>query len=218
MKLSSKISLTAVFVIALWAVILTVLLVTCSGCNLKQIRAYRQAEREAIAAFDSLKKVSAQQTAREEARSQKSSKETEVREGVKGDTVGITLDSTELKPVTDADGKKQGRKFRNENGKASVEVVVGKDGKVNIKCKHDSLMQVIRHYREDSVSITHRYDSLGNEYLHRAVKRDTVQTTKTATTKEVKKPLIGWFKAFLIGVLLGYVFRWHLKSNLWKPW
>jgi hypothetical protein len=73
--------------------------------------------------------------------------------GLPGSESELTLSAVELQPVTDAEGNKQGRTFRKDNGRSHATVDVGKDGSVRFKCKEDSLLYVIKRMVKDSISV-----------------------------------------------------------------
>lgn len=79
---------------------------------------------------------------------------------IPGEEISVDLEPEDIHPVTDVKGKKQDRTFTNSKGHIQAEVTIGKDGKIRIRCKEDSFRLVVFRYRQDSIALVRKIDSI----------------------------------------------------------
>lgn len=111
---------------------------------------------------------------------------------VPGNEVGLDLSNTEVEPVTDASGEKTDKTFRADKGSIHAEVTVKKDGSLNVRCKSDSLVLVIKGLQREIYYINQRFDSTVFGLTYKEKQSDTTTTT---TTTVVKQEQSGWLLA-----------------------
>jgi hypothetical protein len=105
---------------------------------------------------------------------------------VGGGKTEISLTETELQPVTDAAGEKQGRTFRVDNGDSHMSIEVDKKGGIKAKCDCDSIRVANRRLIKDSISNSQIIDSLMSRISitnHSEIK-DSVATQKVVVEKK----------------------------------
>lgn len=128
---------------------------------------------------------------------------------VPGEEVDVVLDEVELKPVTDAAGKVQGRTFTVNKGHIHATVTVDKQGGIKVKCREDSFRTVVYRYQKDSINMTHTLDSISKYNLLRVntVTNDSVSADNRMVIKERKQSRIAraWQTVKGIFAIIGFV-------------
>jgi hypothetical protein len=189
------------------AVCVMVLILTfLCGCKAtKKSSSLKEAEQVAVVKMDSVERAAVETHKKDSATGYATEEWTEEQTGVAGESTDVAIDLNTVQPGLDTTIK---------NTRSSVTVKVGANNKMKITCKADSLLQIIRKYRRDSMWQAHRMDSVTDSYWHVSRKSDSVAVSSSVreqTERKVGGKLWTGFKWFLIGVLIGYCVRWYHK-------
>lgn len=147
-----------------------------------------------------------------------------------GGSAELELSPVELKPVTNASGKKTSRTFRADNGSMHATVTIGADGKARIDCKMDSVLRVVSRMYKDSVEASSFLDSCMSSLVvadHSEIKdmdSTSMQMVVKAETKgfmaQVRDGLLYVFALFGLIVAARFAVKYVIKYIKYRtlPW
>lgn len=203
-KIVNRITIAAVVTLAMWVMVL--MLILLCGCKAtKKSNTLKEAERVAVVKMDSVEKKAVETYKKDSTAGYKTEQWSEEHTGVAGESTDVAIDLNTVQPGLDT---------TINNTRSSVSVKVGADNKMKITCKADSLLQVIRRYRKDSAWQAHRMDSVTDSYWHVSRKSDSVKVSSSVreqTERKVGGGYWGGVRWLLIGIIIGYAFRWYYK-------
>ena len=208
MNLINKISVAIVMTIAVCVMVLILTFLT--GCKATKVRnSLKEAERVAVVKMDSVEQKAVDTYKKDSATGYKSEEWSEEQTGVAGESTDVVIDLNTVQPGLDTTIK---------NTRSSVSVKVGANNKMKITCKADSLLQVIRRYRRDSMWQAHRMDSVTDSYWHVSSKSDSVAVSSSVREQTERKVGGSWWSGFkwglitfLISLIIWHWVRWHFK-------
>lgn len=173
----------------------------CTGCRSGRSVATERVSRDSVAKHDSSNRAVVSGV-RSDVSNVSSHTENDSLATIPGNELDLTFEPVDLQPVVDMQGDTVGREYRRDSGATHAEVTVSSRGKVQFKCKEDSLRYVCLRLIKDSVAVREFLDSSLNVVMdqwHSEIK-DSVATASTVTTVDKKKGFFARIGAWLWNV------------------